>query len=444
MLAWSSVARRQDKAQQSTPVRPLRGRGHLAVRDALLPHAQLGTGDGWNPYTSAMRVRRFDCCRVYVPLFVFIFAFAFLSIAAPAQNSAAQSVAAPASAPVAGYDDAAYRKLDQTLSFLRARNAREYAIDPAKGVDEASYVSIGGIEQWVTIRGADRGNPVLLFLHGGPGDVTNPWSFAMFAPWEAHFTVVQWDQRGAGRTLSKSGPSIAPTMTLDRMTQDGIELTEYLCKHLGKRKVILVAHSFGTILGLRMIRERPELFFAYVGTGQVAAETRNYTVAYEALLKKAQAVGNQPALDELKSVGPPPYSNGWGYQVQRKWANRFEGADRFLAGTLGLALVAPGNSVRDLNDSIDGQILSGEQLVPQTRSETMKELGLKFAIPIFFFEGTEDFTTPTELARKYLEAIQAPRKEFVPIPGGHFAMFMNPDQFLRELVAQVAPVAGAH
>jgi pimeloyl-ACP methyl ester carboxylesterase len=204
--------------------------------------------------------------------------------------------------------------------------------------------------------------------------------------------------------------SVAPTMTLDRMTQDGIELTEYLCKHLGKRKVILVAHSFGTILGLRMIREKPDLFFAYVGTGQVADETQNYAMAYEALLKKARAAGNQQAFDELKSIGPPPYANGRGYQVQRKWSNRFEGSYRFLYGTLGLALVAPGYSVRDLNDSFDGQNLSGEHLWSQTRSETMKELGLKFAIPIFFFEGTEDFTTPTELARKYLEAIQAPEK----------------------------------
>jgi pimeloyl-ACP methyl ester carboxylesterase len=340
--------------------------------------------------------------------------------------------------------DSDYRKFDQTLSFLRERNAREYAIDSAKGVDEASYVSIGGIEQWVTIRGEDRGNPVLLFLHGGPGDVTNPWSFAMFAPWESHFTVVQWDQRGAGRTLRKSGPSVALTMTLDRMTQDGIELTEYLCKHLEKRKVIVVAHSFGTIIGLRLIRERPDLFVAYVGTGQVADETRNYTVAYEVLLKRARDAGNQQALDELKSIGPPPYSSGPGYQVQRKWANRFEGADRFLYGTIGLALVAPGNSVRDLNDSIDGQTLSGERIVSRTRSETMKDLGLKYEIPIFFFEGTDDFTTPTELARKYFEAIQAPRKAFVPISGGHFAVFMNSDHFLKELVARVRPLALAH
>jgi pimeloyl-ACP methyl ester carboxylesterase len=390
-----------------------------------------------DPYPSAMRVHLSSCLGAYVALFV------FSVVAAPAQNPIPQQSAAGVST-TADYNDTAYRKFDQTLSFLRARNARQYAIDPPKGVDEASYVSIGGIEQWVTIRGEDRGNPVLLFLHGGPGDVTNPWSFAMFAPWETHFTVVQWDQRGAGRTLSKSGPTIGTTMTLDRMTQDGIELTDYLCKHLGKRKVILVAHSFGTILGLRMIRQRPALFFAYVGTGQVADETQNYTAAYEALSKKARDSGNQRALDELKSIGPPPYANGQGYGVQRKWANRFEGADRFLYGTLGLALVAPGHSVQDLNDAIDGQMLSGDRLVPQTQSATMKDLGLKFAIPMFFFEGTEDFTTPTELARKYLDAIQAPRKDFVPISGGHFAVFMNSDQFLRELVAYILPLAGSH
>ena len=391
-----------------------------------------------DPYPSAMRVHLSSCCGTYVALFV------FLSVAALAQNPAMQRSPARGSTTAADYNDAPYRKFDQTLSFLRARNARQYAIDPAKGVDEAGYVSIGGIEQWVTIRGEDRGSPVLLFLHGGPGDVTNPWSFAMFAPWEAHFTVVQWDQRGAGRTLSKSGPSVASTLTLDRMTQDGIELTEYLCEHLGKRKVILVAHSFGTILGLRMIREKPDRFFAYVGTGQVADETQNYAVAYEALLKKARDAGNQQALDELKSIGPPPYANGQGYGVQRKWANRFEGADQFLYGTLGLALVAPGHSVQDLNDAIDGQMLSGDRLVPQTQSATMKDLGLKFAIPTFFFEGTEDFTTPTELARKYLEAIQSPRKQFVPISGGHFAVFMNSEEFLRELVAYILPLAGSH
>jgi len=339
--------------------------------------------------------------------------------------------------------DAEFHKFEKLASFVRARNARDYAISTAKGIDEASYVTIGGIEQWVTIRGEDRSNPVLLFLHGGPGDVTNPWSFAFFAPWERYFTVVQWDQRGAGRTLRKTGEAVAPTMTVDRMTKDGIELAEYLRKHLGKDKIIVVGHSFGTILELGMVRAKPELFYAYVGTGQVADEVKNYSAAYDALLQKAHATGNQQAIEELQRIGPPPYPSGEGYGVQRKWSNKFERAYEFLYGATGLALVAPGVSLQDINDWFNGQMLA-EVLVPQIKSLSQAELGLEFSIPMFVFEGEEDFTTPTALARQYVESMKAPRKEFVPISGGHFAVFMHSDQFLQELVNRVRPLAVGH
>jgi pimeloyl-ACP methyl ester carboxylesterase len=168
-------------------------------------------------------------------------------------------------------------------------------------------------------------------------------------------------------------------------------------------------------------------------------------VAYDALLKKAHALSNTDAIDELSRIGPPPYKSGEGFAVQRKWANAFEGADRFLPGTLGLTLVAPGSSVRDINDSADGQILSADRLVPQTTSMGPKELGLDFSIPMFFFQGSEDFTTPTALARRYEESIKAPGKAFVTIDGaGHFAVFMHSDQFLDELVRRVRPLAVKH
>lgn len=337
--------------------------------------------------------------------------------------------------------DSEYRKFDTLVSVLRARNAQQYSISSPAGIDEGSYITIGGIEQWVTVRGEDRNNPVLLFLHGGPGDVTNPWAFALFAPWEKYFTVVQWDQRGAGRTLRKTGQGIAPTITIDRLAQDGLELSEYLRQHLSQDRVILVAHSFGTILALRMVRERPELFYAYVGTGQVADEGKEYSVAYNALLRKAQETRNQQAIEELRQVGPPPYSASQGYSVQRKWANRFEGSDQFLLGTLSLTLVAPGGSVQDINDSVDGQMLSGERLASHTRPGGPADLGLEFSIPMFVFQGEEDFTTPTSLAQHYVDSIKAPRKAFVTISGGHFAVFMHSDQFLRELLERVRPLA---
>src|SRR6202142_1616804 len=141
------------------------------------------------------------------------------------------------------------------------------------------------------------------------------------------------------------------------MVQDGIQLSEDLRKPLSKDKIIIVGHSFGSILGIGMARAKPDLFYAYVGTGQVGDETKNYFVAYDALLKKAQAVGNQQAFDELSRVGPPPYASGEGYAVQRKWANAFEGADQFLSGKIGLREQRPGIRTRDINDPRQGQML---------------------------------------------------------------------------------------
>jgi pimeloyl-ACP methyl ester carboxylesterase len=210
-------------------------------------------------------------------------------------------------------DDAESRKLEAVLAFLRTRNAQDYAVTTPNGIDEARYVAIGGLDQWITIRGEDKNNPVLLLLHGGPGDATNPWGYAGFRTWLKVFTVVQWDQRGAGRTFGKSGLSSGPTITIERMTQDGIELAEWLRKTLQKDKIIIVGHSWGSTLGVFMAKARPDLFHAFVGTGQVADPARNYSVAYEELLKKAEGVRDLRAIRELKEIGRPPYADGRGY-----------------------------------------------------------------------------------------------------------------------------------
>jgi pimeloyl-ACP methyl ester carboxylesterase len=355
-----------------------------------------------------------------------------------ALSTALTSVAgsgAPAAASTPPYD-----KFEALVTFLQGRNTKQYATVPPGGIYDESFVPIGGIQQWVTIHGDDRRNPVLLFLHGGPGDTTNPWTFILFKSWQRYFTMVQWDQRGAGKTFERNGNGIAPTVTIDRMARDGVELTEYLCTNLDKRKIIVVAHSFGTILGLSMMRKSPQRYLAYVGTGQVADSTKNYSVAYDELLKYARATSNSEAISELSVAGPPPYANGAGDQVQRKWSNAFEKADEFLPGTLGLRLTAPGGGVQSIVNDASGEVFSANLLVPQTIHLTATDLGFSFGVPIFMIQGEIDFTTPTVAARRYFDAIQAPLKNFATIPdGGHFAVFMHSDAFLRQLVELVGP-----
>ena len=220
---------------------------------------------------------------------------------------------------------------------------KDYAISTPNGIDEAKYLQVGGIDQWVTIRGEDRANPVVLVLHGGPGDATNPWGHAGFRAWLKTYTVVQWDQRGAGRTLGRNGRASSAVLTIDRLVQDGVELADALRTSLRKDKIILLGHSWGSVLGVLMAKAKPGLFSAFVGTGQVGDPARGYYVAFDALLAKARASGGDArAVRELEEIGPPPYKDGRGYQVQRRWSNLFGGADAFIASMLGFALTHPG------------------------------------------------------------------------------------------------------
>jgi pimeloyl-ACP methyl ester carboxylesterase len=333
------------------------------------------------------------------------------------------------------------RKLDALFDFVRARNARDYVISGPDVIDEAKYLKVGGIEQWVTIRGENRANPVVLVLHGGPGDATNPWGYAGFRPWLKTYTVVQWDQRGSGKTLGRNGKDSAAALTIDRLVQDGVELADALRTSLRKDKIILVGHSFGSVLGVLMAKAKPELFSAFVGTGQVGDPSRGYTVAFEALLAHARAAGDARAVRELEEVGPPPYKDGQGYRVQRRWSNLFEGADAFIASMLGFALDAPGYTMHDVNDWLDGQMVSADHLVPESSGLTAASLTGRFALPVFVIQGADDFTTPTSLARTFVDGVEAPRKAFVTIKGGHFAVFMNTPEFLKELGALLTPAA---
>ncbi len=175
-----------------------------------------------------------------------------------------------------------------------------------------------------------------------------------------------------------------------------------------------------------------------VGTGQVGNPALGDHVAFDALLAKGRASGDARALRELQEIGPPPYKSGRGYQVQRRWSNLFEGADAFIASMLGFALSAPEYTIRDMNDWIDGQGLSAERLVPQSSALAARSLTGRFAVPVFVIQGSEDFTTPASLAKAFVDDVDAPRKAFVAINGGHFAVFMNSSEFLQELDSLLA------
>lgn len=331
-------------------------------------------------------------------------------------------------------------------AIRQRQNSAALAIHAPNGIDEAMFVPIGGIEQWITIRGQNRDNPVVLFLHGGPGTPTNLLDFSFAKAWTPSFTLVQWDQRGAGKTFANGGTSAAD-MTIDRMTQDGIELAQFLRGHLHKDKIIIVGHSWGTVLGVHMTKARPDVVYAYVGTGQIVDVPQNELVNYDRLLDKARAQGDTKAVAALQASGPPPYKTMSALRTEQIWATTYEQADSYMAKEQSSSLYAPMYSLKDLYHAIQSirftlDTFIGPSMAGPLMTVNPNTLGPDFAIPMYVFEGPDDYITSPELAKAYVDTINAPRKEFVMLnAGGHFAVFTHPDEFLKEMNSRVRPLA---
>lgn len=309
-----------------------------------------------------------------------------------------------------------------------------------RAIDQTGFVRIGGIDQWLAIQGRDVDNPVILYLHGGPGEAQSPF-LKEFLPWETDFTVVNWDQRGAGKTFGRNGAA-TPDMTLDQLIADAGEVAEYVSNRLSKPKVILVGQSWGTILGVSVIKRRPTLFHAYVGTGQVAGFAA--TAAEQASWARAEATragdkATLAALDKAASL-PQPSKSSAEAKASRKYL--VAPSDRAYAKMIQDFMGPDPQAARgDAADWIAGAAFSGSKLGQVIVSMELANLGLDMPIPFFVFQGREDHIVGFRAAKDYAGEIRAPKKEFVAIDGGHYACFTSADQFLAALHKYVRPLA---
>lgn len=325
---------------------------------------------------------------------------------------------------------------------LAGQVARVHA---SEAISEQMFVQIGGVPQWITIKGEDRNNPVVLFLHGGPGDALSPYADSMYAGWSKCFTLVQWDQRGAGRTFTKNGPSIEPTMTVERMAQDGIEVAEFLTKHLHQKKIIILGGSWGSILGVYMAHARPDLFYAYVGVAQMVNWQEDLSLGYARVLEMARAAGDQQAITALTAIGAPPWRLIAKWPVYRKWERVYQA--KLITAPPDSAIISAQYASPEEEaqygaaDDFSFMHFWGESLSGPLTKIDLPALGTTFAIPVFIIQGQEDLTAAPELAKAYFDSIKAPRKQFYLVPGtGHEDSATSLALTLKVLVEQVRPL----
>lgn len=315
-------------------------------------------------------------------------------------------------------------------------------IDGPNGVDSLEKIRLGGIEQWIQIRGRDRSKPVLLFLHGGPGFPEMPFAH-LNAALADDFVVVQWDQRGAGKSYASTIP--ANSMTVTQMVADTHELAQILLQRFGGAKIYLVAHSWGTIVGARTVAQHPELFHAYIALSQVVNPPESERLMYRVALEAAQKGNVERAVADLTRIGLPPYARLGDYQTMNRWIHRFGDNDGELGPMkfIRLGFASPAYSLADIARLWFGFRFSFAHLWREAFAIDFFQTIPRLEVPVYFFLGRHDRTSTAsaEMAARYFTALEAPRgKQLIWFEeSGHWPHLSEPEKYRKLMVSTVLP-----
>ncbi|WP_266365092.1 alpha/beta fold hydrolase [Tellurirhabdus rosea] len=304
-------------------------------------------------------------------------------------------------------------------------------------------VTLNGNTQWILLRGQDSTKPVLLFLHGGPGSPEMPM-LTGHTELEKRFVVVNWDQRGSGKSFDER--VFDASFTTRTFIEDAASLSRKLARRFGQDKIYLMGHSWGSFLGLLTVQRYPELFHAYYGIGQVANQLEGEQLSYDWVLAQARKDGSQRAVEVLTGFGRP---QRW---PDEKWVE-YLGRQRSLVVSYGGAMLQGSISALfaktlihcreyTLSDKLNyprGALKSLERLWAEVVSVDFNRAVPEVAVPVYIFQGRHDYQTPYAVARRYFERLRAPQKAFFTFENSaHMLLFEEPDRFIQCLDSTLA------
>lgn len=325
----------------------------------------------------------------------------------------------------------------------RADNRTALQIYASNGVREEAFVQIGGIEQYLTIRGHDRSNPVLLVVHGGPGSPYipfNPW----LGSWERLMTVAQWDQRGAGLTFVRGGCGPDPTLSLDRLVEDGIAVAEHVAARVPGVPIVLLGSSIGSATGALMASRRPDLFAAFVAANLFTPDSRRES--YRLTEAHARARGDRRTLKVLARIGPDPsdWSPREAELVSKLAISASTGApDMILDLMLPALMYSPDYTMSDIRAIQQGMRLSLAALHSDVESFDVRQVLADFPLPLLAVHGSQDVVNPLTCVESTIAGAVAPYVELAVVPhAGHLVEFAAVETVGRHLV-RAASLPGA-
>lgn len=314
-----------------------------------------------------------------------------------------------------------------------------------EAIDRTIYVELGGVAQFVSIRGRDRTNPVLVVCHGGPALPSLPSSWIWQRGVEEYFTVVNYDQRASGK--SAAGANDRMDLSVDRYVDDLVELITWVEGELGVTKVGVLGHSWGTIIGITLAEQRPDLLWGYIGVGQVISGPENEVESFAHALRSATADQNEEALAELRALGEYPGAEPLTLErivTCRKWAQHYGGLSAYREDSayfMESEELSPYYTDEELELIGVGQQVTMPQVLPQLLGFDARDR-IAFEVPVLMFLGRHDFTTPTAPVERWIERVTAPSKDVVWFENSaHLCMHEEPGKFVVSLVNLALPHA---
>jgi pimeloyl-ACP methyl ester carboxylesterase len=306
-------------------------------------------------------------------------------------------------------------------------------------------LNINGLNQRMIIRGRDTTKPVLLYLHGGPGDPEFPFVHQFNPGIEDIFVVCYWDQRGAGLSYSKDIPT--ETMTLSQFVDDAGKVSEYLIHKFNRKKIYLLGHSWGTMLGSFTVNKYPEYYYAFISVGQVGDQIHAEKISYDFVLTRARELKDRKAIRTLEKIGPPPYSDPKEaidkMNMERKYVIRYGGAVKkgnFYPEAVKPLLFCKEYSFIDKINYLKGMKFSKDCLWAVIMKTNLFKAVPSQQIPVYILQGTSDYETSYIIAKEYFDSLKAPVKKFYTFENSaHSPIFEEPEKFemiLREILLQ--------
>jgi pimeloyl-ACP methyl ester carboxylesterase len=298
------------------------------------------------------------------------------------------------------------------------------------------YVEINGTRQGVVIRGHDRNAPVLLWLAGGPGGSEIGWTTHYLGNLEEDVVFVNWDQRGTGLSYRAGDWDAVET---NDFVADTIAMSEYLIRRFNTDTVILVGHSWGSIVGLQAVARRPDLFSAYVGVGQQVNTLENDRIGYEMVMTRASRRQDTRVVEHLRTIGPPPYPR----ELGRHYLYLFQKVHMYSTHpspepTFATMVFPEEYTLRNSINLIRGLLKGVINVYPQLHDLDFESSIPSVDVPVFFFTGRYDETCVQDIAFRYYERIEAPHKEFVWFErSGHNVPYQQPERFVSEMRRRV-------